>query len=288
MRSRLSGSCTAAWKIVTYDNGAPTLITPLETTIHRRHSMRRQVLIAVTLVFVGAFLIVAQLAWNTAESTTGPWFSSAVSRDVYSTTMIGSTLLVAALAALASAHSGAASREARNLDLRLAILRGGGLATTSGGIDIDQDIEDTLDQILGAPPSELPPPPPPPVVTVEKEAHDTLISVTTEATVIRPEVVPRQDHALREVARARAALQGAGARIWTAVAGPMAAAIGFLGMAGAMLPGAEGFAETHFVLNTAVILFLAYGWTLLAGWAAFGLAFTRATEPRPATELKRA
>jgi low affinity Fe/Cu permease len=235
--------------------------------------MPRQRLIVLTLLFLGAFVIVAQLAWTTAGDTTGPWFSPAVSRDIYSTTMIAATLLVATLAALASVQTSAVAREGRSLDLRLAILRGSGVTATGGGIDIDQDIEETLDEILGSA-SEAPTP----VVTVEKkEAHDTLITVSTiEGKVLRQDVV------LKEVVRARAALQTASARIWTAVAGPLAAGIAFLGIAGAMLPGSEGFAETHFVLNNAVVLFLAYGWTLLAGWVAVGLGFAHTSEGRPA------
>jgi hypothetical protein len=241
--------------------------------------MPRQRLIVATLLFLGAFVIVAQLAWTTGEEATGPWFSSTVSRDVYSTTMIGATILVATMAVLASAQTAAVAREGRSLDLRLAILRGSGVTAASGGIDIDRDIEDTLDEILGAT-SEVPTP----IVTVEKESQSsTLISLsTTEGKVLRQDVV------LREVVRARAALQQASARIWTAVAGPLAAGIAFLGMAGAMLPGAEGFAETHFALNNAVVLFLGYGWTLLAGWAAVGLGFAHTSEGRHAPQPKHA
>jgi hypothetical protein len=241
--------------------------------------MPRQRLIVATLLFLGAFVIVAQLAWTTAEETSGPWFSPAVSRDVYSTTMIGAILFVATLAILASAQTAAVAREGRSLDLRLAILQGSGVTAASGGIDIDRDIEDTLDEILGAT-SEMATP----VVTVQKESQtSTHISLsTTEGKILRQDVV------LREVVRARAALEKASARIWTSVAAPLAAGIAFLGMAGAMLPGAEGFAETHFVLNNAVVLFLSYGWTLLAGWAAVGLGFAHTSEGRHAPEPKHA
>jgi hypothetical protein len=239
--------------------------------------MPRQRLIVATLLFLGAFVIVAQLAWTTAEQTSGPWFSAAVSRDVYSTTMLGATILVATLAVLASAQTAAVAREGRSLDLRLAILQGSGVTAASGGIDIDRDIDDTLDEILLGATSEMPTP----VVTVDKESQTTLISLsTTEGKVLRQDVV------LREVVRARAALEKASARIWTSVAAPLAAGIAFLGMAGAMLPGAEGFAETHFVLNNAVVLFLGYGWTLLAGWAAVGLGFAHTSEGRHAPEPK--
>src|SRR5438034_1076991 len=88
--------------------------------------MPRQRLIVATLLFLGAFAVIAQLAWNTAIATNGPWFSPAISRDVYSTTMIAATVLVAVLAALASGQSASAARDARALDLRFNILRGRG------------------------------------------------------------------------------------------------------------------------------------------------------------------
>ena len=107
--------------------------------------MPRQRLIVATLLFLGAFAVIAQLAWNTAIATSGPWFSPAISRDVYSTTMIAATVLVAVLAALASGQSASAAREARALDLRFNILRGSGvMASGSGGIDIDADIESSI------------------------------------------------------------------------------------------------------------------------------------------------
>src|SRR2546425_419773 len=142
--------------------------------------MPRQRLIVATLLFLGAFAIIAQLAWNTAIATSGPWFSPAISRDVYSTTMIAATVLVAVLAALASGQSASAAREARALDLRFNILRG----------------------------------------------------------------------------------------------------------SGAMASGAEGFAASHYVTNTALILFLGYGWPFLVGWVAVGLGFARAQEGKHALESK--
>ena len=174
------------------------------------NAMPRQRLIVATLLFLGAFAVIAQLAWNTAIATSGPWFSTAISRDVYSTTMIAATVLVAVLAALASGQSASAAREARALDLRLNILRGSGVsASGSGGIDIDADIEDTLNEILGGVDGSAAP-----LVTMDREAaHDTLVAVTTEGKALRQDVV------LREVARARSALNKASSRIWGAVAG---------------------------------------------------------------------
>src|SRR5438046_9390359 len=68
----------------------------------------------------------------------------------------------------------------------------------------------------------------------------------------------------------------------------MAAGLLFLGISGAMLPGAEGFAESHYILNTALVLFLGYGWPILVGWTAVGLWFAGVQEGGPATETQAA
>jgi hypothetical protein len=117
---------------------------------------------------------------------------------------------------------------------------------------------------------------------VDREAHDTLVTIATEGRAVR------QDVALREIGRARASLHKAAARIWAGAAGPMAMGLLFLGISGAMLPGAEGFADSHYILNTALILFLGYSWPILAGWTAVGLWFARAHEGRSGTTAKAA
>lgn len=240
--------------------------------------MPRQRLVLTTLAFLGAFAIIAQLAWTTASDSTGPWFSPDLTQQIYSTTILAALIVFVTLAALASSQVAAVGREARGLDLRLTILRASGATAAGPGIDIDRDIDETLDEILGGAGEPVAP-----IVTVEGDAHDTLVTVaTTEGKAARHDVV------LREIARARVGLQKAATRIWSAVAGPIAGAGVFLGIAGAMLPGSAEFATSHYVLNTALILFLGYGWTILAGWTAVSLGFARATEPRPAAEGKRA
>src|SRR2546428_414245 len=66
------------------------------------------------------------------------------------------------------------------------------------------------------------------------------------------------------------------------VAGPIVVALLSAGMAGAMLPGVQGFAQTNFQLTTGVVLFLAYGLAFLVAWALAALAslVRRAPEPR--------
>lgn len=263
--------------IVTHDNGGPTLIAVLRTLENPENGMTLHRSILISLLFVGALAVVAQLAWTTAGGTSGSWFSSEVSRDVFSTTLVAGTVLVAVLGGLASSQSAAASREARSLDLRLALVRGGLATSAAGGIDIDRDIEETLDEILGGTGEGAAP-----VVTVDREAHDTLVVATAESRSLRQEVVAR------EISRMRAALTHASRRIWGAVAGPMSVGLLFLGIAGAMLPGSEGFLQTQYVLNTALILFLGYGWPILVGYTAVALALARVSEGGHPQGTKRA
>src|SRR5256884_8239710 len=147
--------------------------------------MVRHRLVIAPLLFLGAFAVVAQLAWNTAESTDRPWFSTSISRDVYSTVLISATILVGILAALAAGLSGLAAREARALDLRLNILRSSGVVTpVAGGIDIDRDIKDTPDEILASGAGVSPAP----LVPVAREASDNLVAVAPGARVLQQDV----------------------------------------------------------------------------------------------------
>jgi len=217
--------------------------------------------IAVTGCFLAIFAMIGYLAWTTALGTTGPWFSPAISQQVYSATLISATVLVVGLVAFASAQAAAAARETRALDLRIAILRGSGVAHVPGVIDTNGDLEDALPPIIEAPTRGVGAA----LVSIRRQGHDSLETVHSLAIDRAPEV------ALREFSRAPNLL-GAKARLRSAVAGPCVMGTVFLGIAGAMLPGSEGFLQVHFFLNTTLILFLGYGWPFLAAWASAGLA----------------
>jgi hypothetical protein len=161
------------------------------------------------------------------------------------------------------------AREVRALDLKIAILRGSGIGVggAPGGISLDSDIDETLDQILGGSLGESSGA----LVSVRREGHDSL-APPMQRTIARGDVL------LKELSRARNLLLRAGSHVWGAVAGPMAIGAVFLGIAGAMLPGSDGFAATHYELNTAVILFLGYGWPFVVTWAAASLGLARVHE----------
>ena len=70
----------------------------------------------------------------------------------------------------------------------------------------------------------------------------------------------------------RAALRRARGLVWQTVAGPLAVFLIFISVAGAMLPGSGAFAQTHFQINTGLILFLGYGWPFLVAWTVAAIA----------------
>lgn len=220
------------------------------------------------------FVVIADLAWSTAEGTTGPWFTPAVSGQVYGSTLMAATFLVVALAAITSFQAAWAAREARALDLRIAVLKGSGVGGTStaGGLDIDRDIEDTLDEILGATDTDGGSA----VVSLDREAHDSLLSITAEGHGVRQEVL------IKELSRARLGIHKAATRLWASVAGPIGMGLVFVGIAGAMLPGSDGFLTAHFMLNTALVMFLGYSLPFLMGWAVVALMLGRAYEGKKA------
>src|SRR5438094_160500 len=49
-----------------------------------------------------------------------------------------------------------------------------------------------------------------------------------------------------------------------------------LAAAAAMLPGSDGFAASQYQLNTALLLFLGYGWMFLVFWAVMALSMLTA------------
>ena len=217
-------------------------------------------------MFLAAFAIIALLARATALGTSAPWFSAGLSMVVYAATIISATILIAALAALGSSQVATADRELSDLDLRIAVLRGRGLGGLPGGgaFNPDQDIDDTLDAILGAADGGTSRP----LLAVAPEGHDSLVPASVLART-------HQENVVKELSRLRNMLLRAGFRVRGAVLGPIAMGLVFLSIAGAMLPGSDAFAALHFQMNTALILFLGYGWPFLVAWSAVGLALAR-------------
>src|SRR2546428_765083 len=109
---------------------------------------------------------------------------------------------------------------------------------------------------------------------MEIEVTGTLVEVSAAITAART-----RKELMKALLVERARVETARALAAPSIAGPIVVALLFAVAAGAMLPGAETFAASHFQLNTALLLFLGYGWMFLLLWAVLGLSLlaTRST-----------
>src|SRR2546427_669089 len=109
---------------------------------------------------------------------------------------------------------------------------------------------------------------------IEIEVTGTLVEVSAALTAARA-----RKELMKALLVERARVELARASAAPSIAGPIVVALLFAVAAGAMLPGAETFAASHFQLNTALLLFLGYGWMFLLLWAVLGLSLltTRST-----------
>ncbi len=220
------------------------------------------------------------LAVATAAGTLGPWFSGALSAQVYGTSLVAAIVLAVALSAVAATHVTRLEDARRSIDLRIAALPESahlpvGLdgALTEDAIRTippsDEEVDELLDT-LAAPMHGAP-------LQAEIEYTGTLVEVSAALSASRA-----RKELLKALIVERTRIEAARARTLPTVAGPILMCLVFALAAGAMLPGSEGFAAVHFQLNTGVVLFLGYGWMPLVVWSvlALGLLTTRGAEPR--------
>ena len=223
-------------------------------------------------VFFGIlFAGIADLSWLTATGTTAPWFTSAVSAQVYTATLSTATIATLILASLAASKLTLLESRARAAVARQAEA---GAASPRIPVEAPRSVvlapsgnprAEGLDQIL----SELERFAEGPMVEVRDRQTGGPVPRSLPQSGQRP-VVARQARVLPRVTRA--ALRRARGLVWQTVAGPLAVLLIFISVAGAMLPGSGAFAQTHFQLNTGLILFLGYGWPFLVAWSIAAIA----------------
>jgi len=221
----------------------------------------------VATVFVILLAVIANLAWATAITTTGPWYDPSVSLAVYAVGCMIPALLAVVLVTSASRHASDLEASLRRIDRRVILVRAKLVSRSRRNppdpIAVDPE-ESDLDEVTGgleASGSAA-------LIQVEKQGHDTLVPVG--ATVSASANAATTD-VLRQLVGERIVLREALARVWATVAGPVGACLLFLAIAGPMLPGSNGFAAAHFQLNTTLVLFLAYGLAPLVAWAVVAL-----------------
>ena len=221
----------------------------------------------VTVAFGAALVAIADLAWATAVATSGAWFSPSVSSQTYIVTLIASTVLVVGLAIAASMHIVSIGHAVDEMDQRIAVIRGSARAerqSSASAVGTDRDVEDELDDILGA-----------------MERDVALVEVRPLPAILVPAAATMQDARglLRELVSERLAVRRSVSGVRWAIAPAIAASIIFGAIASAMLPAVDGFAIQNYQLNTAFLLFLAYGWPVLVAWAVTAIAVSRHIKP---------
>lgn len=219
-----------------------------------------------TAAFVILFAAMANLAWATAITTTGPWYDAGVSADVYALSAAIAALMAILVVRDGSRSAAALDGSVRRVDRRIGLLRAKMKARPPDGVSpspasLDEfDLDSAIDGLEDPGPTSL--------VRIERTGHDTLVPLA-----IAPQAVPSTatTEVLRQLVSERVALREARARVWATVAGPVVLCLAFLAIAGPMLPGSGPFATAHYQMNTALVLFLAYGLAPLVAWCALGL-----------------
>jgi HAMP domain-containing protein len=221
-------------------------------------------------VFFGiVFAAIVDLSWLTAGGTSGPWFSPAISVQVYTTTLTAATIATLIMASLAASRLAAFETRARAAAARE-------VANPTPSATIEVKVPET---VVVAPPQAM-----------RSEGLDQILSELhrfAERTNARVEdrtrrnedrlarMVRQEANAVRDRTMspaARDALQRGRGLVWQTVAGPLILFLAFISISGAMLPGSGAFAQAHFQLNTGLILFLSYAWPFLIAWAIASIA----------------
>lgn len=233
--------------------------------------------ILVSVGFVAALAVVADLAWATAVGTTGPWFSPEVSLQVYVMAVGGASILALALVGIAATRAARLDEEVQGLNLVISRLHGGSGSRAArpradAWADLEMSFSPESDALAGpgVAGSDY-------VAIVESMTREALAPGVPAGRPVDPEVVSEFLEERRRLLRARAS-------VWTPVAGPAVASIAFVLSAGAMLPAAEGYAVENFRTNTTLVLFLAYGWAFLLAWAIVAILLLHAL-PRRRTAM---
>lgn len=223
------------------------------------------------------FAVIANLAWATAITTTGPWYDASVSLTVYAIGCVLPTLLAVVLVTAASRRASALEASLRRVDRRVALLRAkvvprtGGAALGPADLDPEElDLGSMDDGLSGRGPSAL--------IRVEKAGHDTLVPMAAAAS---PSASATTTEVLRQLVGERIALREALGRTWATAVGPVGVCLLFLAIAGPMLPGSAGFAAAHYQLNTTFVLFISYGVAPLVAWAVLALGLLGMPAKRP-------
>jgi hypothetical protein len=228
-----------------------------------------------TVCFGIVFMGMADLAWLTAIGTTGPWFTSGTSAQMYTaslTTATIATLILASLAASRLAHLESRMRGNRLRDSDFVATETEPPIEMTSPVVVPQQHSDDpegLDQIL----AEIGRYATGPLVEVREKPAVRMTSTLLAGSA----PLARTAEESRDRQPSRQALRRARRLVWQSVSGPLVMFLIFIAISGAMLPATGGFAQAHYQLNTGLILFLGYGWPFLVAWTLAAIAVLNLT-----------
>ena len=222
----------------------------------------------VTALFGVAFALIANLALLTSLQTAAPWFSSTVSLQVYSITLVLGSLMALILAVAGVSRAAHLEELLHVLDVQIPAAQSGTApdpqGLTDAAIPSNHPVTDEMDESLGESGGSNPE-----AVIGSREEQLTELLRFPESAPPKGGRLPAE--VLQQLAATRDAVRAKRERVWPSLAGPIVMSILFVGMACAMLPGSEGFGLSHFRLNTTLILFVGYGWPFFVLWMVVGL-----------------
>jgi len=217
------------------------------------------------IIFGVFFAIVAYFAWTFAAGLPPPgWFDAGITRWIYTTYMLVAAIFLVGLGGLALSIRRSFARQIRELEGKYARDSPNNpgfnslpppLPETMPGRDhVDRDIDELLESL-----SEV----------EATAARDARAMEMEPAGMTDAPTVQGTD---REIAIRKSRLQQRQKLLARYLVGPASASAFILGVSGMMLPGSDGFAQTNFALNAALILGISYGWIGVGAYIAATIA----------------
>lgn len=203
----------------------------------------------------GAFFVVIALAsWGFAGNLLTPWFASDLSRWIYTSYMLVAAIFLVGLGGMGLSIRKSFGRQLRDLDRNIGMAGNDvpmetlppPLPESAGRDHVDRDIDELLESLteIEVTTSEE-------AAVMEQEAESAgLASSDSTAAAQRERLARRQKYLGRYLL------------------GPGLVAGIILGFSGIMMPGVDGFAQTNFRLNTALILGISYSWIAVGAYVA--------------------
>lgn len=220
-------------------------------------------------IFGTYFGVVMLIAWSFASNLTVTWFDSALTRWVYMTQILASTVFLVGLALLSFHIQNVFGDRVREINRQLGIIIWSGVTSTEdveippaakkaeAELGEDDPTQRDLDEMLE--------------VLGEAQNQEVLGPTSGTDGGQEEEMEAEEIMVRRDLVRRRTGLRQQQDFLTRFLPGPMAVAVIILGISMALLPASDGMLQSLFHLNTAIILGFSYGWFGLAAYFATSL-----------------